>query len=336
MKKGILITLLVLVVLGGGLAAFGYFKLFKTATKTEATLFVPTGTDYEGLKSQLLDEGVVGDEDAFDFAAQALQYGSKVTPGKYHIKSGISMLNLVRMLRRGSVEAVRVTFHNVRTLEAVAGKVAPYIEADSIELLNALKKGDYWSQEQVQEDKFCCLVPNTYEFFWSTSGEQFVKRMVEESKRFWNDERKAKAEALGLSPCEVVNLAAIVQEEQSAILSEQARIAGLYLNRLTRGIPLQADPTLKYVANDFSITRVLNYHKELESPYNTYKYGGLPPSPIVIPEINAIEAVLNAENHDYIYMCAKEDFSGYHNFAKSLRQHNINAARYHRAMNRRR
>ena len=175
--------MLVLLALGGALGAFGYFKLFKTATKTEATLLVPTGTDYEHLKAQLLEEGVVGDEDAFDFAAQALQYGDRITPGKYHIKSGISMLNLVRMLRRGSVEAVRVTFHNVRTLEAVAGKVAPYIEADSIELLTALKKGNYWTEAKVEEDKFCCLVPNTYELFWSTNGEQFVKRMVEEAKR---------------------------------------------------------------------------------------------------------------------------------------------------------
>lgn len=336
MKKGILITFLVLLVLGGGLGAFGYFKLFKTATKSGATLYVPTGATFNDLKAELLAQEVLGDADAFDFAAQALNYGEKIYAGKYEIKQGISMLNLVRQLRRGSTEAVRVTFHNARTLEVLAGKVAPYIEADSMELLEALKVGAAWSEAQTLDDKFCYIVPNTYEFYWNTSGEQFVKRMMDESQKFWNAERMAKAEALNMSPCEVVNLAAIVQEEQSALIAEQPKIAGLYLNRLRTGIPLQADPTLKYAANDFSITRVLNYHKAIESPYNTYKYGGLPPSPIVIPEINAIDAVLNAEKHDYIYMCAKEDFSGYHNFAKTLRQHNNNAARYHRALNQRR
>lgn len=336
MKKAILITLAVLVVLGAALGAFGYFKLFKTATQSEATLYVSTGSTLEDLKTQLVDQNVVGDVDAFDFAAQALRFGEKIYAGKYEIKKGISMLNLVRLLRRGSTVAVRVSFHNVRTFETIAGKVAPHIEADSVEVLEALRNGKSWAEANVEDDKFCYLVPNTYEFFWNTSGEQFVQRMIKESGKFWNGERLKKAEARKMTRCEVVNLAAIVQEEQSALLAEQPKIAGLYLNRIERGIPLQADPTLKYVAKDFSITRVLNYHKELESPYNTYKYAGLPPGPIVIPEINAIEAVLNAESHDYIYMCAKEDFSGYHNFAKTLRQHNINAARYHRALDRRR
>ena len=332
MKKVIIIVVLVLVAAGATLGAFGYFKLLKKSPSKGQDIYVATGSDYESLKKQLLKEGIIDDEIAFDFTAQALRYGESVKPGKYEIKKGISMLNLVRKLRAGDVGTVNVTFHNVRTLEAVAGRVATYIEADSVELLNAFNDSTLWLGSAVGETEFCNLIPNTYDFFWNTSGEEFVLRMKQEAEKFWNDDRLAKAAEMDMSPCEIVNLAAIVQEEQSGILSEQPTIAGLYYNRLRRNMLLQADPTLKYVAGDFSIKRLLNYHKELESPYNTYKYAGLPPSPIVIPEPGAIDAVLDHEEHSYLYMCAKEDFSGEHNFAKTLRQHNINARRYQRAL----
>ncbi|MBI1183134.1 endolytic transglycosylase MltG [bacterium] len=334
MKKWIIISILLVALIVGGLAAFGYLKIMKPVVPEKTDLFIKTGTNMAQLRQQLIDEKVVSDISAFDVAAKLLRYENRVFPGKYILEKNWTAFKLVRKLRSGDANPVRVTFHNVRRLEDVAGKVAPYIEADSLELLNAMKNSELWKKYGVTDAVFCHIIPNTYEFFWNTSGDEFVERMAKESAKFWNDERSAKAAEIGLTPCQVVNLAAIVQEEQSAILSEQPRIAGLYINRLNQKMLLQADPTLKFAAGDFSIKRVLNYHKQIESPYNTYKYLGLPPGPIVIPEISAIEAVLKYEKHDYIYMCAKEDFSGYHNFSKTLSQHTINALKWQRALSR--
>jgi UPF0755 protein len=177
------------------------------------------------------------------------------------------------------------------------------------------------------------FIPDTYEFYWTTSAEEFADRMKSEYDKFWNGERKIKAEEIKLSPAEVTTLASIVQAE-TAKKEEQKRIAGLYMNRLKRGQLLQADPTVKYAVGDFSLKRILNVHLQTESPYNTYKYAGLPPGPINFPETTSIDAVLNFEHHNYLYMCAKEDFSGYHNFAVTLDEHNRNAAKYRAALDR--
>jgi len=180
------------------------------------------------------------------------------------------------------------------------------------------------------------FIPNTYEFYWNTSAEEFFKRMAKEYKAFWTSERIAKAKKIGLSQSEVSALASIVQAEQLFHADERSRVAGLYINRLNKGMLLQSDPTLIYALGDFTIKRVLNKHKIIKSPYNTYLNTGLPPGPINLPERSSIDAVLNYEKHDYIFMCAKEDFSGYHNFAKTNRQHEIYAAKYHRELNKRR
>lgn len=334
MKKWLITILLISLLVVGGLAAFGYLKLWSPATQAETDFYIPTGSTMEDFRSSLLDSEVITDADAFDLGVKVLQMEKDPKPGKYHIEKGWTILKLLRKFRAGDALPVKVTFHNVRTLEAVAGKACINIEADSAEILKALRNEDVWKENAVYDATFCNIIPNTYEFFWNTSGSAFAERMAKEADKFWNEYRLKKAQEMGLSPCEVVNLAAIVQEEQSAILDEQPRIAGLYYNRLKRRMLLQADPTLKYAAGDFTIKRLLNYHKTLESPYNTYKYAGLPPTPIVIPEISAIDAVLDYEAHSYLYMCAKEDFSGYHNFAKTLVQHNINAIRYQRALSR--
>ena len=178
------------------------------------------------------------------------------------------------------------------------------------------------------------FIPNTYEIYWNVSPERFMARMKQEYNRFWTEERRKKAEALGLTPVEVSTLASIVEEE-SAVADEYPTIAGLYLNRLKAGMPLQADPTVKFAAGDFALQRILDKHLAIDSPYNTYKYAGLPPGPIRIPSIRAIDAVLNPAHHRYFYMCAKEDFSGRHNFAATLAEHNRNANRYRAELNRR-
>ena len=181
----------------------------------------------------------------------------------------------------------------------------------------------------------CIFIPNTYEFYWNTSADQFVKRMLKEYQKFWNNDRKAKADKIKLNYYEVATLASIVEKEQNIKRDERPEIAGLYLNRIKKKMKLESDPTLIFALDDFTIKRVLNKDKKVDSPFNTYKHRGLPPGPICIPSINAIDAVLNASNHKYIFMCAKEDFSGYHNFAKTYAKHLLNARKYQKALNKR-
>lgn len=334
MRKGLLAVFLLLL-LGGGVFAYVYYqKLFSAVVKSDETLYIQSDTSYEQLVEMLKKEGIIENESNFNLAAKLTRYNKKVKGGKYQIEAGWSLIDLARKFRSGTVETVKVSFHNIRHLEKLAGLAAQQIEADSLAIIKALREPNIYLEDKIETHIFCHIIPNTYEFYWATSAGEFVQRIVKEADKFWTDQRLSKANKLNLSRCEVVNLAAIVQEEQSLHVSEQDRIAGLYLNRLQRGMLLQADPTLKYAAGDFSIKRLLNYHKKIDSPYNTYKYAGLPPTPIVVPEPQAIDAVLNHENHDFIYMCAKEDFSGYHNFARTLRQHNINAAKYQRALSR--
>lgn len=333
MKKLIVVFVLLFVGLGA-FAFWGYNAVVNTVALKSVELYVPTGSSYKDLKNQLLDQGVIEETESVDLASRVLRFRKKIRPGKYDIEKGTSVLDFCRMFRGARVSTVKVAFHNTRMLNDVASKVAKNIEADSLSLVEVLENETLRQELGIEGYPACYLIPNTYEFYWDTDAQAFVERMVKETNIFWNDERKKLAADLEMTACEVITLAAIVQEEQNQQLSEQKRIAGLYINRLRTGIPLQADPTLKFAAGDFSIKRVLNIHKEIESPYNTYLYAGLPPGPITIPEPGAIDAVLNYEKHEYVYMCAKEDFSGFHNFAKTLGKHNINAARYQRALSR--
>jgi len=235
-------------------------------------------------------------------------------------------------LRSGNQQPVQVTFNNLRFISELAGAVSKYIQPDSVELLKKFTDPATFEKYGFTESTFHCMfIPNTYEFYWTTTADQFLERMSMEYKHFWNEERRNKATKLGLTPEEVMTVASIVQEESNK-KDEKPIIAGLYLNRIKRGMPLQADPTVKFALGNFRIKRVLKSHLEVESPYNTYKYPGLPPGPINFPEIGSINAVLNAAKTPYIYMCAREDFSGYHNFAKTLSAHNENARKYREAL----
>jgi UPF0755 protein len=227
---------------------------------------------------------------------------------------------------------LNVTFNNVRTKEDLAGKVSKYLVADSLSILNLFSNESLIQKYGFTTETFRTMfIPDTYEFYWTTSAEEFAERMKSEYDKFWNAERRKKAEEINLTPAEITTLASIVQAE-TAKKEEQNRIAGLYMNRLKNGQLLQADPTVKYAVGDFSLKRILNVHLHIDSPYNTYKNAGLPPGPINFPETTAIDAVLNFERHNYLYMCAKEDFSGYHNFAVTLDEHNRNAAKYRREL----
>ncbi len=299
-------------------------------------LYIPTGSGYEDVVGLLLEDSLLKNIDSFKWVAEKKNYPNHVYPGRYKLDSTMSNNDIVNKLRSGFQDPVKVIFNSVRTREQLAGKIAKQIEPDSIELVKLFYDDSLISDLGLVQETFTCIfLPNTYEFWWNTSGEKFVSRMNVEYQRFWNEDRKIRAAKLNLTKEEVITLASIVDEE-TLYNDEMPRIAGVYINRLRLRMHLQADPTLKFAIGDFSIKRVLNVHKRINSPYNTYKNYGLPPGPISIPSIAAIEAVLNYEKHQYLYFCAKPDFSGYHNFAKTLSQHNINAREYQRALNRER
>ena len=307
----------------------------QTAGGKDVELFIPTGSDYEQVKDLLAETHCIVNEKSFGWVAQKKGYPDNIHPGHYVLKDGMNNNQLVNMLRGGLQTPIKVKFNNNRDVDQLAGRIATQIEADSASIATLLHNQDYINQLGFNKYTIPALfLPDTYEFYWNTDAEGFVVRMFQEYNKFWTEERKQQAQAKGLSPIQVSTLASIVNKETN-MTDEMPRVAGVYLNRLKSNWLLQADPTLIFAWNDYSIRRVLDRHKEIESPYNTYKYVGLPPGPICIPSIAAVKAVLNAEDHHYYYFCAKEDFSGYHNFAKTLSEHNRNAARYQQALNQR-
>jgi UPF0755 protein len=283
----------------------------------------------------LKEEGLVTDEKTFRLLAERKKYTKRVKPGRYKVESGTSLNALINKLRSGDQDPVRITFTNIKALPQLAGQVAKYIEADSTELIQAMR--DPATVDRLgfrSETMISVFIPNTYEFWWTITPEEFLERMAKEYKRFWTDARKTKAKAINLSQAEVATLASIVQAE-TAKPDEAPIIAGVYLNRLRIGMPLQADPTLKFALGLDSLSRILTEDLQVASPYNTYTHAGLPPGPINMPEPRYIDAVLNAQRNDYLYFCARETLDGYSNFAKTYEQHLVNARRYQRALNER-
>lgn len=311
---------------------FGY--IFNDNVKKDSIIYITKDSDYKTVLQNLIDNDVLNDVKAFEWVAKRKEYKNFIKPGRYRLKPGMNTNQIVNMLRAGVQEPVDVTFNNVRFPYQLAGAVSKYIEADSLDILILFNPKTAEEYGFTEESFMAMFIPNTYEFYWTTTAREFADRMKKEYDRFWTDERKAKAEKAGLSEQEVATLASIVQEETNKN-DEKPRMAGVYINRLKGGIPLQADPTIKFALGDFSIKRVLHVHLEMDSPYNTYLYAGLPPGPITFPEISSLEAVLNYEHHNYLYFCAKEDFSGYHNFARTLAEHNRNANKYRKVLNER-
>ena len=258
----------------------------------------------------------------------------RVRTGAYQMTASLSVVDLYRMLSRGHQSPVELVVPNVRTVPKAIGIMARQVMADSAEIARAVFDSTTMAQMGFDRNTLPALfIPNTYEVYWNMSGEALVKRLKKEYTRYWNARRRDKAASMGLTPVEVSVLASIVDEETAAN-AEKPMIAGLYYNRLQRGMLLQADPTVKFAMNDFTLKRILFKHLETDSPYNTYKYAGLPPGPIRIPSVQGLESVLNYAHHKYLYMCAKEDFSGTHNFAVTLGQHSANARKYQSALNR--
>jgi UPF0755 protein len=324
------------VVIVSVLIVYGFIlmtQIFSSNTKfteNELYVYVPTGSNYDDVKKIIAP--YVENMDRFEMVAGKTSYPENVKPGRFLFKKGMNSYELVKTMRIN--DAVSLAFNNQERLENFAGRVGLQIEPDSLELLNTFKDSTFLKENGFNEENVLVMfIPNTYDIYWNTSAEKFRDKMIKEYRNFWNKERTAKAAAQGLTPIQATILASIVHKE-SVKKDERPRIAGVYLNRLRLEMPLQADPTvifaMKKKSNDFNqvIKRVFYNDLIMKHPYNTYMNIGLPPGPIAMPDITALEAVLNPEKNNYIYFCASVDRFGYHEFAATLPEHNINAKKY--------
>lgn len=322
------------VILGGTIIGYTFYKrIFTPNTKfsqDEVAVYLPSDSGYEKVKELLTP--YVDDMERFDWVADKKKYPENIKAGKFILTNGMSSNDIIVALR--NPVPVKVSFNNQETLQRLAGRLAQQIEPDSLKILEAFTDKKFLEENGFNEDNVLSVfIPNTYEFYWNTSATKVRDKMIKEYRKFWTPERVAKAEALNLTPLQVSALASIVHKE-TVKTDERPKVAGVYLNRLAKGMKLEADPTVIYAKkkqdNDFDqvIKRVLYKDLVIDSPYNTYKYEGLPPGPIAMPDITAIDAVLNPEKHNYIYFCASVTNFGYHEFAVTPAQHEVNRQKY--------
>ena len=332
LKTGILITV------GFFFASFSYYFYQILFTPNllvgmgDRMLYIHSNAKYMDVADTLKDGGYLVDPLSFSFLAKLTGYQDKVKPGAYRIKANSTNLQVIRMLKNGKQDPVKLTFNNIRLKTDLITLLSKKLEIREPDLEAILNNPDSCAAYGFNPVTVVCMfIPNTYELFWNTSAHALVKRMDREYKKFWTPARLEKAKAIGLSPVQVTVLASITEAETKKA-DEMPRVAGVYLNRLNRNMQLQADPTVVFAVGDFSIKRVREGHKATDSPYNTYKYLGLPPGPINLPSITALDAALNPEKHDFLFFCAREDFSGYHNFSADFKQHMNNARIYQKAL----
>jgi len=345
-KKGhsFIKAFLVGIILIAAIIGFKGYKMYQSINEPNLNLngeksvyiYIPTGANYLDVVNILYQNNYIINRSSFEWVAEKKNYPNNVKAGKYKLTANMGNNAIINLLRSGKQTPVKLVFNKIRTKDKFAGIIGRQIEADSVELLKLISNSSFLAKyNKEKETALCLFIPNTYEFFWNTSAKDFIERMNSEYDRFWTKKRIEKAKALNFSRNEVYILASIVEEETTKN-DEKSRLAGVYYNRLKKGMRLQADPTVKYALGNFEIKRVLNKHLEYDSKYNTYRYAGLPPGPICIPSIATIDAVLDLEYHSYLYFCAKDDFSGYHAYAKTLEQHNQNAEKYRKALNKKR
>ena len=336
MKKILSICLLIIVLITSLVSYLGYQQIYARLSDSDEIILLPRETSFEVLKDSLQAHDLMKNIDFFDFFCTQKRF-SKIHPGRYLVRAEMDLNSMVNVFRLGAQKPLNIIFNNASTLEDLAGKLAVQIEADSIDLLAAFNSELFFSTYNLDEASARKLfIPNTYEVYWTITPVEFLERMQKEYTKFWAPERLLQAKNKGLNAHEVSVLASIVQKE-TAQANEQPVVAGLYLNRLKKGMKLQSDPTVIYALHerdgfDRVIKRVLKKDLIIKSKYNTYYTKGLPPNPICIPEMSALLSVLNAKKHTHIYMCAKEDFSGYHNFTNSWSVHKRNARRFQNAL----
>ncbi|MCT1532366.1 endolytic transglycosylase MltG [Sphingobacterium daejeonense] len=329
---GVVLIIILLVALVAGWIGYQAFMGPSIATDEEY-FYVKTDEPYESVISSIESEGIVKNPTYFNYVAKAMDLESTgIKAGRYKLSKDLSNRRFIGNLRAGYQDAVKFRFQNIRLRQDFAGLLGRDFEADSLAFLNLLNDEKLAEKYGFNKENFFSMfIPNTYEIYWNTKPEEIIDRFSKEYEKFWTAERKAKADSLGMTTQEVSTLASIVKGE-ALHQDEMPKIAGLYLNRLKKGMLLQADPTVIFANNDFTIRRVLNRHLTIDNPYNTYRYKGLPPGPIMMPSIASIDAVLNYEHHPYIYMCAKDDFSGYHLYAQTVAEHLVNARKFQKAL----
>lgn len=314
----------------------GYYYFVQksnTVVMDDGIIIIQPEDTFEGVVHLLQSKGYIKNNYTFRQVAELKKYPKLIKSGRYRIKNDMNNNELINMLRSGQQEAVRFTFNNIRTIEDFAKILNQQLAIDTIAFLNLARNAQYVKKWGFTPENFIGMfIPNTYQFFWQPKPEDFIQRMHSEYLKFWNETRRSKAQKANLSPMDVIILASIVEEE-TTLAEEYPIIAGVYLNRLRKGWKLEACPTLKYALQDFTLKRILTKHMQIDSPYNTYKYIGLPPGPVRMPSLKVIDAVLNYQSHEYMFFCAKSDFSGRHCFSKTLREHNRCAALYHQALN---
>ena len=333
-KKTIISIALACLLFGIAGIAHIYYYFFAQPFQIENTAYIYIDRDdnVDSVYTKIIEAG--NPKQMHGFESLIRYKGYIPLTGRYAIKPSDNMRYLHRRLSMGYQTPVRLTIGSVRTLDRMARNVARQLMIDSTEVAALFNDTAYIHSIGYSKETLPALfIPNTYEVYWDMSAEDFMKRMQKEHKAYWNEERMQKAQAIGLTPVEVATLASIVEEE-TANQAEKPMVAGLYINRLKKGMLLQADPTVKFSMQDFGLKRIPYKHLEVDSPYNTYKHAGLPPGPIRVPSYQGLESVLNYTKHNYLYMCAKEDFSGTHNFAVNSAQHAANARKYQQALNR--
>lgn len=335
-RKFILLSFLISCFAGILLCIQLYKNVFNTnivfSGDKEKLLFINSDDDFNNVLNKLSDINLLN-INTFKWVANKKKYIQNIKPGRYLINNEMSINDLINLLKSGNQTPVKITFNNTRTINDFVSNISSSLEIDSVSLLNAIyDKNFLLNNKLTNENVGCIFIPNTYEFYWNVSSEGFLNRMLLEYDKFWNNDRIKKSKLIPLNLNEISILASIVQMEQNIKYDERPIIAGLYLNRINQNMKLESDPTLIFALKDFSLKRVLNKDKKVLSPYNTYKNKGLPPGPICMPSINAIDAVLNFDKHNYIFMCAKEDLSGYHNFAVTYKKHLKNARRYQKML----
>lgn len=333
-KKRILLGIISLIfIIGVSIAYSFYSKIYASNIKEDTTINILSNSDFKTVVEKI--SPYLKNKNSFKWVAAKKNYPNVIKAGKYTLKKGMNNNQLVNLLRSGKQTPIKLAFNNQDSLEKLAGRIAEQIEPDSITLLNAMRDNNFLKKNNfTQQTALGMYIPNSYEVYWNTSAEKFRSKMLNEYKRFWTSERKAKAKKQGLTVNQAITLASIVQKETASV-SERPTVAGLYLNRYHNKWPLQADPTIIFalkqkLGQDTVIKRVLLKDLKINSKYNTYKNIGIPPGPISMPDISSLKAVLNPEKHDYFYMCADVNNFGKHAFAKTLAQHNRNAAKYQR------
>ncbi len=319
---------------------FYFWQIFRTPNiqadkESSFVLYIPANAKYQQVIDSLNKYKVINDQISFRFLARFLDYPENVKEGRYILKPNLNNYTAIKKLSDGDQDAVKLTFNNIRLKEDLVQRIGSRFSFGTEKFRAALNDEKVCEKYGFDTTTIVSMfLPNTYDIFWTVGTEKFLDRMHSEYKKFWNEKRSARADSIGLTPIQVSILASIVEEEQARKVDERPMVAGLYMNRLQADMPLQADPTIKFALQDFAIKRILNDQLRVKSPYNTYVNLGLPPGPIRLADLNSIDAVLNYTEHDFVYMCAKADLSGYHAFATTYGEHLVNARMYQTELNR--